>query len=201
VSDGGSTRSEPRASVPRRIVTGHDANGVSIVISDGVVPVHRYMPQDGVGFYEIWQTQDAPAPILPVEPTEPTERTLRVPPEPRGTKIRVNEFFPGHLGPEGRQSPVHRTESIDYGIVLEGEIVLILDHSEVTLHAGDVVVQRGTDHAWANRTDAVCRIAFILVGGRFTPELLDVLPVGARDSLMTHGPHDGPDGAHTEVHP
>ena len=79
--------------------------------------------------------------------------------------------------------------------------MLILDHSEVTLHAGDVVVQRGTDHAWANRTDAVCRVAFILVGGEFTPDLLDLLPVGTRDSLMTHGPHDGPDEAHTEVHP
>jgi hypothetical protein len=123
----------PTATVPRRVVTGHDARGVSVVISDGIVPVHRFMPQDGVGFYEIWQTDDAPAAIPPVEPNEPTERTLRVPPEPRGTKIRINEFFPGHIGPEGRQSPIHRTESVDYGIVLEGEIVLILDDTEVTL--------------------------------------------------------------------
>jgi len=182
---------QPQATVPRRVVTGHNPHGVSVVVSDGTVPVHRFMPQDGVGFYEIWQTEDAPAAILPVERSEPTERTLRVPPEPRGTKIRINEFFPGHLGPEGRQSPVHRTESVDYGIVLEGEIVLILDDSEVTLREGDVVVQRGTDHAWANRTDAVCRVAFILVGGAFTPELLAVLPADTRDSLMTHGPHDG----------
>ena len=65
---------------------------------------------------------------------------------------------------------MHRTESIDYGIVLEGEITLVLDDSEVTLHAGDVVVQRGTDHAWANRSDAVTQVAFILVDGAFTPE-------------------------------
>jgi naringenin degradation protein FdeH len=185
----------PQAAIPRRVVTGHDAQGASVVVSDGPVPVHQFMPQDGVGFYEIWQTEHSPAPVLPVEPTEPTQRTLRVPPEPTGTKIRINEFFPGHVGPEGRQSPVHRTESIDYGIVLEGEIVLILDDSEVTLRPGDVIIQRGTDHAWANRTDRVCRVAFVLVGGEFTPDLLELLPAGARESLMTHGPHDGGDSA------
>jgi quercetin dioxygenase-like cupin family protein len=189
---------EPRATVPRRVVTGHDAHGRSVVLADGPVPVHRYMPQDGVGFYEVWETDDAPAPIRPSEPGEPTQRMLRVPPSPRGTKIRVNEFFPGHVGPHGRQSPVHRTESIDYGIVLEGEIVLILDDTEVLLQPGDVVVQRGTDHAWANRTDRVCRVAFVLVGGQFTEELLDVLPAGVRESLMTHGPHDGV-GARSET--
>lgn len=176
--------------VPRRVVTGHDAHGRSVVLSDGAPPVRRYMPQDGVGFCEIWQTGETPAPISAAEPGEPTERPLRVPPEPHGTKIRVNEFFPGHVGPEGRQSPVHRTETVDYGIVLDGEIVLILDDEEVTLRPGDVVVQRGTDHAWANRTDRVARVAFVLVGGRFTAGLLGTLPAGARESLMTAGPHD-----------
>jgi mannose-6-phosphate isomerase-like protein (cupin superfamily) len=174
--------------IPRRVVTGHDQRGVSVVISDGPVPVHRVMPEDGVGFYEIWQTDAAPAPLTAIEPNEPTERTLRVPPEPNGTKIRINEFFPGHINELGNQSPVHRTESIDYGIVLEGEIVLVLDDSEVTLRAGDVVVQRGTDHAWANRSDAVARVAFILVDAEFSPELLAILPAGAQ--LMTQGPHD-----------
>jgi quercetin dioxygenase-like cupin family protein len=177
--------------VPRRVVTGHDAHGTSIVLSDGPVPVHRMMPQDGVGFYEIWQTEDAPAAVAPAEPSEPTQRTLRVPPPERGTKIRINEFHPGFINDQGNQSPVHRTESIDYGIVLEGEIYLVLDDSEVLLRAGDVVVQRGTDHAWANRSDAVCRVAFILVDGRFTPELLDVLPADVHASLMLNGPHDG----------
>lgn len=182
----------PSGTVPRRVVTGHDANGVSVVLSDGIVPVHRVMPQDGVGFYEIWQTDAMPAPVSPVEPSEPTERTLRVPPEPNGTKIRINEFFPGFINELGNQSPVHRTESIDYGIVLEGEIVLVLDDSEVTLKAGDVVVQRGTDHAWANRSDKVCRVAFILVDGAFTPELTALLPQGAK--LMHDGPHDHQEG-------
>lgn len=182
--------SEPQGTIPRRVVTGHDENGVSVFVSDGTVPVHKFMPQDGVGFYEIWETESTPAPILPVEPSEPTERTLRVPPLPTGTKIRINEFFPGFVGPHGRQSPMHRTETIDYGIVLEGEIVLILDDSEVTLKAGDVAIQRGTDHAWANRTDKVCRVAFILVGGTFTQDLLNILPENVHESISTKGPHD-----------
>ena len=60
----------PSGTVPRRVVTGHDENGVSVVLSDGIVPVHRVMPQDGVGFYEIWNTEGAPAPVSRVEPHE-----------------------------------------------------------------------------------------------------------------------------------
>jgi len=177
-------------SVPRRVVTGHTADGVSVVLSDGPVPVSRSLPEDGVEFHEIWNTEGAPVRIVAAEPNEPTERTLAVPPPPRGTKIRINEFQPGHLDERGLQSPVHRTESIDYGIVLEGEITLVLDDSEVTLRAGDVVVQRGTDHAWANRSDAVTKVAFILVDGAFTPDLLATLPDGAFDRVSRKGPRD-----------
>lgn len=179
--------SEPIKNVPRRVVTGHDANGVSVILSDGIVPVHKFMPQDGVGFYEIWATDAMPAPVSPTESGEVTERSLKVPAEPNGTKIRINEFFPGHINELGNQSPIHRTESIDYGIVLEGEIYLVLDDSEVLLKAGDVVVQRGTNHAWANRSDKVARMAFILVDGQFTPELKAIIPDA---KLMTEGPHD-----------
>lgn len=179
----------PEGTVPRRIVTGHDANGISVVLSDGTVPVHRVMPQDGVGFYEIWNTDSMPAPVGSTEPSEPTQRSLRVPPEPNGTKIRINEFFPGFINELGNQSPMHRTETIDYGIVLEGEIWLVLDDSEVLAKAGDVIVQRGTDHAWANRSDKVCRVAFILVDGKFTDELVEKVP-SIKDSLMLNGPHD-----------
>jgi uncharacterized cupin superfamily protein len=84
---------------------------------------------------------------------------------------------------------MHRTETIDYGIVLEGEIWLVLDDSEVLAKAGDVIVQRGTDHAWANRSDKVCRVAFILVDGKFTDELVEKVP-SIKDSLMLNGPHD-----------
>ena len=66
---------------------------------------------------------------------------------------------------------MHRTETIDYGIVLEGEIVLIMDEGETVVRAGDVVIQRGTNHGWANRSDQICRIAFILIDGAFEPDL------------------------------
>lgn len=180
----------PEGTIPRRVVTGHNEHGVSVVLSDATVPVHRVMPQDGVGFYEIWQTEGAPATISPQEPADPTLAPLTVPPPPSGTRIRINEFFPGHINELGNQSPVHRTESIDFGIVLEGEIVLVLDDSETILRAGDVVVQRGTDHAWANRSQGVCRVAFILVDGRFDTDLLALLPENVNDELLRAGPHE-----------
>lgn len=173
---------------PRRVVTGHTTDGVSVVLSDGPVPVSRELPDDGVYFHEIWNTAGAPAPVTAVEEIEPTERDLTVPPSPSGTKIRINEFLPDHLDERGLQSPVHRTESIDYGIVLEGQITLILDDSEVTLHAGDVVVQRGTDHAWANRGDVPAKVAFILVDGRFDAALAESF--GGTEGLMRGGPRD-----------
>jgi quercetin dioxygenase-like cupin family protein len=178
------------SSRPRRVVTGHTSDGVSVVLSDGPVPVSRELPEDGVAFHEIWNTTGAPASVTAREQVEPTERDLTVPPPKHGTKIRINEFQPGFLDERGLQSPVHRTESIDYGIVLEGEITLVLDESEVTLSAGDVVVQRGTDHAWANRTDAVTKVAFILVDGEFAPELIQSLPDGSVDRVTRKGPRD-----------
>jgi quercetin dioxygenase-like cupin family protein len=176
--------------VPRRVVTGHTPDGVSVVVFDGPVPVSRDIPEDGVAFHEIWNTSGAPAPINAVEEIDPTERELAVPPPPRGTKVRINEFAPGHLNEHGLQSPVHRTQSIDYGIVLEGEITLLLDDSEVTLQAGDVVVQRGTDHAWANRGSTTAKVAFILVDGVFEQDLIDALADGAISGLMHAGPKD-----------
>ncbi|MFT4084952.1 MAG: cupin domain-containing protein [Nocardioides sp.] len=174
---------------PRRVVTGHTPEGVSVILSDGPVPVSRELPGEGVAFHEIWNTAGAPAVIAAEEPNEPTERTLAVPPPERGTKIRINEFAPGHLDERGLQSPIHRTASVDYGIVLSGEITLILDAEEVTLRAGDIVVQRGTDHAWANRGDEVARVVFVLVDGEFDPGLAATLP-GGLDGLMHGGPRD-----------
>lgn len=173
---------------PRRIVTGHDAEGVSVVVSDGPVPVTRKLPEDGVAFHEVWVTERSPAPIG-AGAEDPTAGAITVPPPASGTRIRINEFLPGHLDERGLQSPVHRTESIDYGIVLEGEITLVLDDSEVTARAGDIVVQRGTDHAWANRGDAIARVAFVLVGGEFEDELLGLVP-SLREGLMRRGPRD-----------
>jgi len=70
-----------------------------------------------------------------------------------------------------RHASSHRTRSIDYGIVLSGEITLLLDEGEVIVQAGDIVVRSGTNHAWVNRTDRPCRIAFILIDGAFEDAL------------------------------
>jgi mannose-6-phosphate isomerase-like protein (cupin superfamily) len=163
----------------RRVVTGHDAQGKSVVLSDGMPPnVHD--KGTGVDFLEIWSTTGAPATLEAFEP-EPTDGPLKVPPHGIGSKIRLNDFYPGHIRKltpraDGRHPMMHRTRSVDYGIVLEGEIYMILDDQEVLLHAGDVVVQRGTDHAWENRADHVCRMAFILIGAEFSQRLRELLP-------------------------
>jgi quercetin dioxygenase-like cupin family protein len=173
-------------SIPRRVVTGHDERGVSVFASDGPVPVVRTAP-DGALFYEVWGTDAMPAPIGPDEP-DPTVGALSVPPTPNGTKIRINEFPPGVV------SPVHRTQSVDYGIVLSGEMVLVLDDSETVLRAGDVVVQRGTDHRWENRSDQTARMAFILVDGAFTAELIGTLGEDVLGGLL-HDPLHAPGAA------
>jgi quercetin dioxygenase-like cupin family protein len=170
---------ERMPTIPRRVVTGHDPHGVSVFVSDGPVPVTRTAP-DGAFFHEIWSTDAMPAPIAAGEP-DPTLSALTVPPSPNGTKIRINEFPPGVV------SPVHRTQSVDYGIVLSGEVVLVLDDTETVLRAGDVAIQRGTNHRWENRTAETARMAFILVDGAFTAELLDTLGTGVLGGLL-HDP-------------
>ncbi len=66
---------------------------------------------------------------------------------------------------------MHRTESVDYGIVIDGEMTLVLDDGEVLLTPGSVVVQRGTNHAWANRSGKPCRMLFVLIAGTYAPEI------------------------------
>ena len=130
--------------VPRRIVTGHDADGRSVVLSDAPAPKSHAL--EDATFHELWNTTETPAPVGPAEELRPADGPIVTPPAPVGTKIRIVDF-----APQGR-SPMHRTESVDYGIVLEGTVVLVLDDgSQTELRAGDVVVQRGTDHAWVNR--------------------------------------------------
>jgi quercetin dioxygenase-like cupin family protein len=150
--------------VPRRIVTGHDEQGRSVVLSDAPTP-RNHENQFGI-FHELWNTSAMPAPVASREEAEPTERPLVTPPDPHGTIVRITVIKAGEA------SPMHRTQSIDYGIVLEGEIWLVLDDgSETLLRPGDVCIQRGTDHAWVNRSDQPTRIVFILVDGVFSDEL------------------------------
>ncbi len=179
---------ERMPTIPRRVVTGHDDSGVSVFTADGPVPVVRTAP-DGALFYEIWGTDAMPAPIgidpIDTGASDPTLTALTVPPAPNGTKIRINEFPPGAV------SPVHRTQSVDYGIVLSGEVVLVLDEAETVLRAGDVVVQRGTNHRWENRSPDTARMAFILVDGAFTPRMLETLGSEVLDGLL-HDPIHAP---------
>lgn len=158
---------------PRRVVTTHDGAGVSTVLSDGPPPVVTKIPQAGVAFFEMWSTDATPAPVV-ADAADPALGPVRIPPPRGGTRIRINEFQPGHLV-DGRQSRWHRTETVDYGIMISGELVLLLEDREVVLQPGDVVVQRGTNHAWANRGDEIARVAFVLVDGTFDPALAEQL--------------------------
>jgi quercetin dioxygenase-like cupin family protein len=152
------------SSPPRRIVTGHDATGRSVIASDGPAPVSRTVA-DGATFHEIWSTAAMPAPVTPVEPVEPAGRGEPIAPAQNGSVVRVVEI------PPGGRSPMHRTETIDYGVVLAGELHLVLEDAEVALSAGDIVIQRGTDHAWDNRSAAPARMLFVLLDGEFSAEL------------------------------
>lgn len=159
-------------SVTRRIVTGHLADGRSVVLSDAPVPNVRGLP--GARFDEVWSVDTAPAQINLAPASEPTSAAPQI---ARGTGagnlIRVIDFAPAGAG--GQRSPMHRTKTIDYGIVLEGEIVLMLSDGEVLLETGDVVIQRGTDHAWENRSDKPARMAFVLIDAEFDADLARLL--------------------------
>jgi quercetin dioxygenase-like cupin family protein len=148
---------------PRRIVTGHDASGRSVVLSDAPTP--KTLDIGSAAFHELWITDRTPAPIAADEP-EPTERPVRTPPPAGGVVVRFTEMA------AGAESPMHRTETVDVGVVLEGETWLLLDDgSETRVGPGDAVVQRGTNHAWANRSDRPVRMLFVLIDGSITEEL------------------------------
>ena len=151
----------------RRIVTGHAQDGRSIVIEDDAVPNVRKLP--GAQFDEVWATGNAPEPLGLRPDREPTSMAPAIGPMAGGSSIRIINFLPA--ASRGSRSPMHRTRTIDYGIVLEGEMVLILSDSEVMLGTGDVVVQRGTDHAWENRSANEARMAFVLIDASFAPAL------------------------------
>ncbi|MGH7105904.1 MAG: cupin domain-containing protein [Acetobacteraceae bacterium] len=181
----------------RRIVTGHDEQGRSLIVEDCPPPrVTRIGGELGPWFYEVWNTRETPARIDRAS-GEPAEEGIQLAPPLNGTRIRVLDIPPederlqrlspesarahfaevgaasasSHTGASARHPFMHRTQSIDYGIVLEGELTLILDQDETVVKAGDIVIQRGTNHGWANRSGQNCRIAFILIDGKFDPEI------------------------------
>lgn len=170
----------------RRIVTGHDARGKAIVISDGPSPHARTRPETGITSTNLWITDETPANVS--GSADRAERSIGIPPPANGSIFRVVEFPPlGHgirLSNEeilrsmglpttnaGSRSPfMHRTKSVDYAICLEGEIHMVLDDSEIVMRAGDTLVQQGTNHAWENRGSVTARIAFILIDALRPPQ-------------------------------
>lgn len=174
----------------RRVVTGHDRSGKAVIISDGPAPaVYTDKHRPGRFLTEVWVTNQMP--VMLGDEGDPTLREYTLEPPPNGTALKILELPPdtvlNNLDPAAireifatmgnkeastyksgvRHPMMHRTRSLDLGIVLSGEAYLLLDDSEVLLRKGDVVVQTGTNHAWSNRTDNPFRIAFFMVDARY----------------------------------
>jgi mannose-6-phosphate isomerase-like protein (cupin superfamily) len=172
----------------RRVVTGHDERGRAVVLFDGESP-HGFFLQKagGLQLTEIWETRSAPADNAGSRDAGDHER--RIEPVNGGTVFRVIEYPPDRvrlatLDPDRffhgmgaraadaatrRHPGMHKTDTIDYCVVLSGEIWAVLDEDEVLLRAGDCLVQRGTSHAWSNRSDEPCVIAFVLIAAKPAP--------------------------------
>src|SRR5579863_5870494 len=159
----------------RRVVTGHDSLGKSVVLSDGAPPQNHAMrgPAVGADFHEMWSDARSIPELSAGVAAEPNERPFTIMPA-AGHLLRILDVYPLKGG--GKRTVMHRTRTLDYVVVIEGELVLILDDSEVILKPGNVVVQRGTDHAWENRSDTIARAAFFHIDARFSEELLAKLP-------------------------
>jgi mannose-6-phosphate isomerase-like protein (cupin superfamily) len=168
----------------RRVVTGHNAQGRSIFVMDGPAPVVRSRGTGATAVTEFWVTHGTPASNAGNADPTPGE-PQRVPPPKHGSKFRVVEYPPDSQRVAALRAPdsthdaksegyardlkntrhpgFHKTDSIDYAIVLSGEIHALMDDGEVLLKTGDVLIQRGTSHAWSNRTEEPCCIAFVLI--------------------------------------
>ncbi|WP_037680165.1 cupin domain-containing protein [Streptomyces griseus] len=170
----------------RRIVTGHDENGRSVVVSDGPVPRSReFTTLPGFVSRLLWATE--PGEPLGRTGADPTPKVTSLLPAPGGNRFIVLTLPPdtamadpafdpvAHGREQQADSPgladlmeadgMHTTPTVDYGIVLRGEIVLELDDGHHThLSAGDVVIQNGTRHGWRNHSDQPVTMAFVLIG-------------------------------------
>ena len=156
------TDSKPNYPPIRRIVTGHDGE-VAEVLIDAPASNAKY-PAPGTVSTLMWSTDSAPAKIPVGRDVEDMgARIMGTAPPVQGTRFAVIDFPPGNT------PHMHRTETIDYVLVLEGEIEMDMDQSTVKMKAGDIMVQRGTNHAWANRSNARARVAFVLI---------DAVPLG-----------------------
>lgn len=174
-----------------RVVTGHDAEGKAVISSSGPLStVVAVAAIPGTVFHEVWATEGSPVPVD--NGRDPTAGALSLPPPKSGTRIRFVDIPPdtpeflregaarmreafeqigdaaaSTVATDSPHPLMHRTETVDFGVVIEGEPTLVLDDSEVQLKPGSVVVQRGTNHAWANRSGRPCRMLFVLVDGSY----------------------------------
>ena len=171
----------------RRIVTGHDENGKAVIVSDATATQFLESPnRPGVRLTNFWIERGSPAEYG--GPAETCTGDFVLHPPPMGSTFRCVEFLPedpdvlksldgkaafGEMGASdsvvdgGRHPFMHRTDSLDYAIVLTGEIWMVMDDEtdDLLLKAGDVLIQRGNNHAWSNRGAEPCIIAFVLIDG------------------------------------
>ena len=166
----------------RRVLTGHDAEGRSTFIADGIAPNMKEMPSfPGLALTDLWETTGAPA--SNEGHADAAARPVRLEPPPNGTLFRVVEFPPdaawrkktdlregfdaigaAHAQDTASHDPMmHKTSTVDYIIVLKGEIYAVMETGEKLLRAGDVLIQRGTNHSWSVRGNEPCIVAAVLV--------------------------------------
>jgi hypothetical protein len=169
----------------RRVITGHDADGASKFIEDGLAPnVKEMASMPGLALTDLWETSAAPASNAGGK--DAAARPVRLEPPKNGTILRIVEFPPDSAwrsGADGREAfksigaghaqdrssgdpMMHRTSTVDYIIVLQGEIHAIMEKGEKLLRAGDVLVQRGTNHSWSVRGNEPCIVAAVLVSAK-----------------------------------
>jgi naringenin degradation protein FdeH len=171
----------------RRIVTGHNGEGQSVILTDATSPhIMPIMDQPNFAVTDFWKTAATPADNGPAAAQDPCGLPIQVAPPANGSVFRVVQFPPDQdwaakaaamggsvaiddtakaadtAGPV-RHAHMHRTRSIDYAIVLSGEIWAVMDVGETKLVSGDMLIQRGTNHAWANRSNEPCVVAFVLI--------------------------------------
>ena len=166
----------------RRVVTGHNAQGRAIFLSDGPAPAVFDRGPGATAVTELWETSATPASNAgSADPTVGAPQ--RLPPPKNGSKFRVVEYPPdsrrvaalhgsshdskseGYVRDlkNARHPGFHKTSTIDYAIVLSGEIYALMDEGETLMRAGDILIQRATNHSWSNRSDKPCRMAFVLL--------------------------------------
>jgi len=167
----------------RRVVTGHDENGVATILSDTEASCILQRPnRPGVTLTNLWMNEKTPA--LMERHDDPVTGPLLLQPPVNGSVFRIVQFDPENpeelakldgksafaemgagdqIVEDARHPFMHRTDSLDYSVVLSGEIYMMMDDKDYLLKAGDTVVQQGTNHAWSNRGTEPCLIAFILI--------------------------------------